>query len=128
MLTASESTTRMSAAMEIASEKGSVALVWKSRPLMRRAPRKPASRPAADSDAGGAGGLTQDELKDVASIGSDGHADADFAGALGDGVGEHAEGSDGGEHERDESEGAEERGRHALARDGIGEHGFDAST
>ena len=57
--------------------------------------------------------------------GADGHADADFAGALGDGVGENAEGSDGGEQERDEGKGTEERGGHALARDGVGEDGVD---
>ena len=67
-------------------------------------------------------------MQNVASIRPDGHPDADFAGALGHGVGEHPEGSDGGEYERDESEEAEEGGSHALARYRVSEDcvdGFD---
>ena len=78
-------------------DKGSVALVWKSRLLIRRAPAKPARRPAMIPTAVKRGCLTEDESQDVAAICADSHANADFAGALGDGVGEHAEGSDGGE-------------------------------
>ena len=124
MLTASR-VTRMSAAMEIASETGSVALVWKSRPLMRRAPRKPARRPAQIPIAVELAAWRRMSCRMSPAIGADGHTDADFAGALGHGVGEHAEGSDGGEHKRDEREGAEEGGRHALASDRVRENGVD---
>ena len=51
-----------------------------------------------------------DEAEDVAGSGAEGHADAEFAGAARDAVGDDAEDADAGECEADSAEDAEEEG------------------
>ena len=71
----------------------------------------------AETGEEGEGGLENalfhDQLEDVARMGADGHADAEFLGAAGDGVGFHAVDADDGEEEGHTAEDGEERGTEA---------------
>src|SRR6266849_5682035 len=88
-------------------------------------------------DAGGyADGYQQEDFAhdhpdDVAACGAEGHANADFAGALGDGVGHDAVEADDSEESGEETEDGGEAGDHALGGRGVvdlhfgGAHGVD---
>src|SRR5882762_373327 len=75
--------------------------------------------------------FAHDHPDDVATGGAEGHANADFAGALGDGVGHDAVEADDSEESGEETEDGGEAGDHALGGEGVvdghfgGAHGVD---
>src|SRR5437879_8968295 len=75
----------------------------------------------SDSDADGdeAGALTEDHAKDLERRGTESHANADFAGAARDGIGDDAIHADGGEEESDASERGEKKHGKARLNDGV---------
>src|SRR5579875_1992353 len=80
----------------------------------------------ADEDLGE--GPAEDEADDFGSVGAEGHADADFAGAAGDDVGGDSVEADGGEDEREDAEESGHLGDDALLIEAVGDllvHGVD---
>src|SRR5260370_15981240 len=78
--------------------------------------------------------FAHDHPDDVAASGTEGHANADFAGALGDGVGDDDVEADDSEESGEEAEDGGEAGDHALGGKGVvdlhfgGAHGVDGEV
>ena len=68
--------------------------------------------------------VLQNHLEDIGWGGSEGHADSDFVGAAGGGIGEDAVDANGDEHEADGAEDGQQQ--EAEARTGVGEGGDKA--
>ena len=78
---------------------------------------------------GGPHTFADDQFEDVGAACAEGHADAHFLKALGDGEGHDAVDADGGEEEREYGEGAEDEDGEAVGDEGFADdlvHGADA--